>query len=112
MAVSIWRVNWRGEDVKRRVLAASKLGVDDTMAAAVNEGKQNHPGWSNVTGTAEGSIAIQQPAHEDGRGVVGRWGSMGVLYFIFLEILHGAALRHAADVTYPSLTRRIKEHLR
>jgi len=94
------------------VIAASKRGIDDVLAAAVNEAKQNHPGWRNITGTAEGSMAIQQPAHEDRRGVVGRWGSMGVLYMIFLEILHGSALRHAADVTYPSLGRRIKEHLR
>jgi len=105
------RLNWRGEQVRQRVLAAARAGIDDTMAACANDAKSSHPGWKNVTGTAEGSIAIQQPAHEDGRGAVGRWGSMGVLYMIFLEILHGSALRTSADRNYPSLARRIKGHL-
>lgn len=128
------QLNWRGEEVKRRVRSSVKRAIDDVMADAVDYAKQNHPSWQNRTGLAEGSIAIQQPAHEVSSGVEGRWGSAGVLYFIFLEIgahynaagtsqwaaeaggytafrFGGGALRHAGDVVYPSLPRRIKAHL-
>lgn len=107
-----WRVNWKGADVKAKVDEASRRGIDDTMAAAVNTGKSNHPGWKNVTGTAEGSIAIQAPAKEGEGGVVGRWGSQGVRYMLPLEVNRGAALRSAADHNYPSLARRIQGHLK
>ena len=98
--------------MERHVREAAKRGIDDTMAACVNTGKSNHPGWKNITGTAEGSIAIQRPAEEQGGGVVGRWGSQGVRYMLPLEVNHGAALRSAADNQYPSLKRRIQGHLR
>lgn len=113
MAVtSRFRVNWRGDGVRRRVDEAARKGIDDTMAAAAIEGKRSHPGWRNRTGTAEGSIAIYQPARKQGSATVGRWGSRGVNYFIFLEIKHGSALRNATDKEYPSLAQRIKEHLK
>lgn len=108
----VMRLNWRGGDVKRAVDEAVQRGIDDTMAAAVNEGKSNHPGWKNITGTAEGSIAIQVPARMERDGLVGRWGSQGVRYMLPLEVKRGAALRSAADNTYPTLSRRIKEHLK
>lgn len=113
MAQTTFRIEaWHGSDVERRVMEASAKGIDDTMAACANSAKNDHPGWNNITGTAEGSIAILQPARKSGNAIAGIWGSMGVRYMIFLEILHGAALRGAADRNYPSLKKRIQAHLR
>jgi len=110
--MSRWRIDWKGDDVRRHVEDAARKGIDDTMAASSIEAKTNHPGWKNITGTAEGSIGITQPAHKEGGLIVGRWGSRAVAYFIWLELKHGAALRNAADRIYPSLRRRIKAYLR
>jgi len=106
-----FRVDWRGDNVARAMRAASKRGIDDTMAAATIEAKSNHPGWRNRTGTAEGSIKIITPAQEKGDGVEGQWGSQAVNYMIWLEILRGAALRSAADVQYPTLVSRIAQQM-
>lgn len=83
-------------------------GVNRTMVACVLHAKRNHPGWRNITGVAEGSIDILQLAKLEGKEVIGRWGSRGVHYMIWLEIKHGSALRNAADVEYPKLAARIK----
>lgn len=109
------RLDWRGDEVRQRVEAAARLGIDDTMAACVLEAKNNH-GWKNRTGTAERSIRAE-PARMEGTRVVGRWGSFDVRYFIYLElgtrfITADHTLRRAADRHYPSLARRIQQHLR
>lgn len=102
---------WNGEAVKRQVIEASMRGVNKTMADCVIEAKSNHPGWKNVTGTAEGSIRIQSFAQEAGRDVFGLWGSINVVYMKYLEWLHGSALRNAADRCYPRLKRYIRESM-
>ncbi len=112
MATSGFRSNWKGNELKRRTAAASERGIDDTMAAATIDAKHSHPGWRNRTGNAEGSIRITDPAKRDPRGVVGRWGSLGVIYFLMLELKRGSALRMSAQANYPSLTRRIAFHLK
>lgn len=102
-------VNWRGDDVLRRVQRATEFGIDRTMADAVVESKRNHPGWKNKTGTAEGSIRIVKEAGENALGgTSGEWGSTGVNYMIFLEVKHGSALRSATRV-YRNLKRYIRE---
>mgnify|MGYP001580242455 CR=1 FL=1 len=108
------RLHWNGDNVARRIREASRLGIDDTMAQCAITAKGSHPGWKNVTSNAEGSISIVRPAwvSQLGGKVIGWWGSKGVLYMIFLEVKHGAALRASADKNYPSLSRRIKQHLR
>lgn len=106
------RFNWRGDDVTRRLVRAAKIGIDETLAACVVEAKSNHP-YVNRTGTAEGSVRMV-PAQQEGRRIVGRWGSFIVRYFIFLEIgttrTPGGfpSLRPAADKEYPKLRRRIR----
>lgn len=90
---------------------AALQAVDDTTAAAAIYAKQNHPGWKNVTGLAEGSIRME-PATIQGDHVVGYFGSFDVNYFIWLEIgANGHAgdftLRRAADAEFPSLGRRL-----
>ena len=101
-------LNWNGDAVKAKVIAAAIKGVDKTMAEAVVDAKRNHPGWQNRTGTAEGSINVVAFAQEDGPHVRGTWGSADVNYMIFLELKHGSALRGAADRNYPKL----KDHIR
>lgn len=102
-------LTWHGERIAARMVAASVKGVDDTTAATAIYAKRNHPGWRNRTGTAEGSIRMD-PARVEGDRVRGRVGSFAVNYFIFLELIHGSALRNAADVEFPSLARRIRSH--
>ena len=107
-----FRLNWRGMKVGDSVLEAARKGVDETMAVCVPLAKSETP---VVTGTAQGSIAFQ-PSQIRRTGVVGRWGSFDVVYFIWLEI--GARCRagihmltRAADREYPKLARRIRSHL-
>lgn len=105
-------LKWNGDNLKAKALAASEYGVDKTMAEAVVQAKTNHPGWHNRTGTAEGSIKVQEfaDAAPDRPNVVrGLWGSSGVNYFIWLELKHGAALRAAAQAIYPKLRAYIRE---
>ncbi len=104
-------VNWKAAEVTRRLRSAAVQGIDDVMAACGIDAKASHPGWKNRTGNAEGSIKITDPAKPDSRGVVGRWGSQGVVYFLPLELKKGSALRMSAQANYPSLQRRIAFHL-
>lgn len=98
---------WNGKKVAAEVQRAAEKGINKTMAEAVITAKLNHPGWSNRTSKAEGSIQIIEPAKPIGNEVGGKWGSKGVNYMIFLELKHGGALREAAGVTYPNLARNI-----
>ena len=105
-------LHWRGDEIKRKMERAAKIGIDETTAACVNEAKANHP-YQNVTGTAERSVQMR-PAQKEGSRIVGRWGSFTCNYFLWLEIMtaHSPAmpsLRPAADKEYPHLKRRIKE---
>ena len=105
------RLTWYGDVIKLRVGDAAKRGVDDTMAAAALSAKGNHPGWRNITTTAEGSVTIITPAHDVPGAVRGVWGSRGVNYVVWLELKHGAFLRNAAGQHYPSLGHRIAQHM-
>lgn len=99
--------SWRGKAIVAKAAAASALAIDKTMADCVPDAKANHP-WNNVTGTAEGSIRIAQFAAMHGVQISGLWGSVGVAYFIFLELGTSRmeampTLRPAADRNYPNL---------
>ena len=104
-------VRWRGAELNRRMRSAAVMGIDDTMAACEVDAKADHPGWKNVTGTAEGSIMTVDKAKHDIRGAVGRWGSTGVNYMLMLELKRGSALRMSAQANYPDLSRRIAFHM-
>jgi len=103
------RIDWRGRQVQQHVVAASAAGINDVLARSVGEAKGSHPGWRNRSGNAEGSIRVIDVA--TGASLVGRWGSVGVVYMRRLEFEHGAALRSAADVTYPTLSAAIRRRL-
>lgn len=107
-----YRLDWRGDDVYRRVTEASREAVDETNSAAMAKAKARTP---VVTGAAQRSIRML-PA-TSGDGIHGRWGSFGAAHFIFLEI--GTVfmralrlLRSAADEEYPKLAGRIRARLR
>ena len=104
-------LEWRGDDLIRKMREASKAAIDETMQEAVEEAKANHPGWQSDTGRAEASVRVIDPAKAKRGGTVGVWGSKGVRYVIFLEFLHGSFLRTAADRVYPKLAARIRRKL-
>lgn len=107
-------LDWRGDDVKAKVARAATAAINETLAECVSYAKANHSvlGWVNRTGNAEGSIQVTQVAAREGARIVGRWGSIGVDYFLALEYLHGHTLVHTADVSYRDLRERIKRRLR
>ena len=90
------RLDWRGDEVKAKVAAATMLAVDKTMSACVDDAKANHPGYppaskpyepyANRTATAVGSIRISDFASANGFIISGEWGSADVNYALFLEI--------------------------
>ncbi len=120
------RINWKGDKLKRKAEKASMLGIDATMSAAIMHAKSNHGGggarFQTRTGELERSIRISKPARRDRRGVVGRWGSIGLIYARRIELgfqgkdARGAVvdapafpfLRPAAEAEYPKLAKRIR----
>lgn len=115
MSVSLKRLSWNGDNLERRLRKAALAAIDDTTAAAALYARQNHPGWHNRTGTAEGSIRMEPARDVGGRQYRGLFGSFDVDYFIWLEI--GArgrpgdyTLRRAADAEFPHVLRRFRAH--
>lgn len=114
-------LNWRGNEVKRELARATRIGIDATMQAAVLHAKAKHK-FVNRTGEAERSIRVVDSAREERGRIVGRWGSTGIVYFRRLEFgFQGTdrlgrvfdqpafpALRPAAQAEYPNLARRIR----
>lgn len=106
------RLIWSGPEVLLTVIAAAKEAVDEAMAAMATEAQSNHPGWKSVTGRAEQSIRIVEPAKVSRASVRGRWGSTGVPYMNMLEFLHGRALISAHDKVKASLVTRLRTKYR
>ena len=105
-------LNWNGKEIERKLLTASRRGIDVTLASCIAPAKRNTP---VVTGTAQGSIQFR-PAVIRRRGAEGLWGSFQVDYFIWLEIgARGRSghfmLRQSADENYPKLARNIQKAL-
>ena len=112
------KLNWKGKEVLSKVERAAALGINATMAQAVEHAKRNHE-WVNRSTTLEGSIAIAKYAQKRRRRIVGLWGSRDVKYALVHEL--GSAkknirprpyLRPAADANYPNLARNIKRAMR
>jgi hypothetical protein len=111
---------WKGDEIKRRVIAAAIKGVNKTMQECVDHAKNNHPGWGKgfkpkrprtrkLTGIAEGSVRIQEFARVKTGRIIGLWGSSGVDYVKWLELKHGRFLGKAADVKYRNLEGHISK---
>ena len=129
------RITWRGKEVAALADRAAKLAIDATMAAAILHAKANHSAGAHsqqrfVThhGGAglEGGIRITSPAARDSRGVVGRWGAIGIVYARRIELgfqgqdSRGRSvdapaypfLRPAAEAEYPKLRDRVRRAFR
>lgn len=105
----VWKGTARLDDAKEAV----RKGIDLTTAAAVAPAKRETP---VLTGIAQGSVRME-PAKQEGRRIVGRFGSWNVAYYIWLEIgARGRAgrqmLRRAADAEFPNLFRNIQKALK
>jgi hypothetical protein len=106
-------LKWNGDEIERKMLAAQKFGIDQTMAACVVDAKSNYyPGHGFVTGVLQGSIQMRQAKHRGDR-VVGLWGSFDVDYALSIEKGSGlmpgqGQLQNAADSEYPKLASRIR----
>ncbi len=122
---------WKGEKISARIIAAERSGIDTTMAACVVHAKKNHgPGahgsqrFESQTGELERSVRIIRAARREDlkRSVVGRWGSISIVYAHRQEFgfqgqdSRGASVNApaypylfpAARVEYPKLAGRIK----
>ncbi len=122
-------LNWKGDAIKARLVAAQKSGVNTTMAACILHAKANHGAgahgaqrFESQTGELERSTRIVQAAKRIGAAVVGRWGSLNNVYARRIELgfqgqdARGASVNApaypylfpAARVEYPKLAARIK----
>lgn len=104
------RLYWLGDEVQARVQRAARRAIDKTTEAAAEYARGNHPGWTTVTGTAEGSIGTT-PARMLSRRITGSvtGGEGEAFYLLILEVKKGAALRTAGDVVFPSLQGRLAD---
>lgn len=113
--MAIVRFNWSGDAVRKKIVQSAKYGVNKTMSESVVYAKQNHPGWQNQTGLAEGSIRIHTEATESGASIRGIWGSvMGGdrnkhNYVWDLEFERGGFLRNSSIANYPNLPKYMRE---
>ena len=97
-----FKIDFKGKEVLSAVQQAAKDGVDETMAACVNEAKPNTP---VITGALQGSIRFD-PAQVRRNAVEGEWGSFDIDYALKIELARNM-LRNAADAKYPELSGNI-----
>ena len=115
-----WDVDWKGKEIRQRVIQATREAINETMGDCVVEAQPNTP---VVTGNLRRSIKIQELAEERNGVVSGLWGSSDTAVGYALAIEAGShtrsgnfvqgrfMLRNAADSQYPTLQGRIKRKL-
>lgn len=106
------KVEWLGEIVQARIVAATMAAIDETTHAAAEDAKTNH-WWSNRTGSLEANT-FNAPAVIDGPRIVGKFGSSmrrEGFYGLFLE-RRTPWLRPAADRHFHELPLKIRAGLR
>ncbi len=80
--MSEYVVNWKGDEVAAKTLAAVRWGIDSVMADCVTTAKAN---VRKKTTVLQGSIQMR-PAADVGGKIVGYWGSFSVNYAIYVEM--------------------------
>jgi len=85
-------LDWRGPQVRRRVLVATKDGIDTVMGDCVKGAKRDVP---RATASYQGSIRIVEPARVVGNDVAGYWGSTDINYALAIETGDFGYLRDA-----------------
>lgn len=78
------RVDWYGDEIRKKARRAAAIGVNKTMGEAVIHAKEKHA-FTNRTSTAEKSIRIVKPASSAQDVIAGTWGSATTKYFASLE---------------------------
>ena len=120
---------WKGDELKRKTLRATRIAIGATMAAAIIHARSNHGAGAHgaqrfVTrlGDLERGTKIVQAAKQEARTIRGRWGVVGVAQARRIELgFQGKDslgrvfnqppypyLRPAADFEYPKLAGRIR----
>lgn len=102
-------IDWRGDEVKKKALAATVMGMKQTMSDCLTTAKDR---VHIRTGTLQRSIKMRAPEIR-GSDVVGLWGSWDVNYAFWQEVLpleKGGKpyLRPAADEHYTHLGKNIR----
>ncbi len=117
-------LDWRGDEVQRRVAAASAAAINEVMTDAAHEAALH---WPRRTGLSADSIEVLEPARPTRDGAEGAWGGRTLPpgdydpssrhRVLFTEIgfrgrsgLH--ILRRTADAHYGRLAGRIRGKLR
>lgn len=103
-------LNWRGEEIRRRMRAAQEGALEETVELAAARARAVHPGWENRSGVTEASIQPRALQRERARAI-GAFG-FGVRHGVFLEYgflgRPGAmTLDAAAGEHFPQLAARI-----
>ena len=108
-------VDWRGDEVRKNLLEASRKAINEVMADCVRDAVPNTP---YVTGNLRRSEKIQRLATIRRNEVSGDWGMSDedANYAIHVEAGTGSRpgrymLRNAADKVYPTLTGRIRQNM-
>lgn len=105
-------INWKGDELKKKKDKVVAFAINETVKDSIVYALDHHPEWVYRTGVAENSIT--QKVFATAKKQVALWGSVWTSlnftnYVWFLEFNHGSFLRKAADITYPSLAKRIKK---
>lgn len=86
-------LDWKGDELKRKVQRASIAAVNATMSAAIIHAKAGHgmgahsqQRFVSRSGELERGTRIVMKAKPVGRGVLGRWGVQGVVYARRIEL--------------------------
>lgn len=101
-------VAWHGEQITRRVEAACRAGIDETLAACLAVAIPRAP---IRTGFLRGSAFVRRAQRGLG-GIVGSWGFSAhyapYLEFGTVRMSPRPFIRPAADLQYPLLASRIR----
>ncbi len=108
------RINWKGDEVKRRVADATVSAVDDLDAAVSEAARHDHPSWQSRTGEAEASIHAVPPQAQGAR-VKGGVG-FGIARGYFLEFTTRGhpgdrTINRAMERLSGGLARRIRDRI-
>lgn len=105
------RLEWRGQDVLRKLERATTAAIDDVTGRAAQDARSNH-WWKSRTRRLAGEVE-NEPAKRVGRlKVRGRFGTTKTrgFYGLFHE-RRTPFLRPAADRHFPRLAREIKRRM-
>jgi len=102
-----YRITWKDRAVLGRSKTAFRLGINETLAIAVQIAAPLTP---YLWGFLRRSIRFQ-PARIQGERIIGQWGSFDINYALRMEKFHRTRrhfLKKGADKAYPQLPARAR----